>query len=158
MYTPFHNCFWCKCFQSIISFVGFFSHLWLGWGTSKQAQASSWRYWICILNVFLFLIDGALSWLQISIMSLYIGIVFFCVHNDPNQLDLNLLKIVFFISLLNLTLFNLRQLPGLLDKCALYYKQQDAHFYCLQSYLFAKLLGVSVYTFGGEFVALLSRS
>jgi hypothetical protein len=89
-------------------------------------------------------------------MSLYTGIVFFRVHNDLNQLDLNLLKTVFFISLLNLTLFiNLRQLPGLLDKCALYYKQQGAHFYCPQSYLFAKIVrGFPVYTFGGEFVAL----
>ncbi|CAK9882905.1 unnamed protein product [Sphagnum jensenii] len=35
--------------------------------------------------------------MQILIMSLYTGIVFFCVHNNPNQLDLNLLKTVFFI-------------------------------------------------------------
>jgi hypothetical protein len=74
-------------------------------------------------------------------MSLYTGIVFFRVHKNPNQLDLNLLKSVFFISLLNLTLFNLGQLPGLMDERALYYKQQDAHFYRPLSYLFAKIVG-----------------
>jgi ABC-type multidrug transport system ATPase subunit/ABC-type multidrug transport system permease subunit len=79
--------------------------------------------------------------MQILIMSLYSGIVFFRVHNDPNQLDMNLLKSVFFISLLNLTLFNLGQLPGLLDERPLYYKQQDAHFYRPLSYLFAKIVG-----------------
>ncbi|CAK9238240.1 unnamed protein product [Sphagnum troendelagicum] len=57
--------------------------------------------------------------MQILIMSLYAGIVFFCVLNNPNQLDLNLLKTVSFIvggfpfTLLevNLLLFSLNPKP-----------------------------------------------
>jgi hypothetical protein len=87
--------------------------------------------------------------MQILIMSLYTGIVFFCVHDDPNQLDLNLLKTVFFISLLNLTLFNLRQLPGLLDKCALLLQATGCTFLLPSIIPLCKdCRGVSVYTFG----------
>ena len=80
------------------------------------------------------------------IASVYTGVVFFRVREVPNQLDMNLLRGVFFISVLNLTLFNLGQLPGLLDDRTIYYKQQGAHFYRPQSFLVAKFLGTVPFT------------
>lgn len=74
-------------------------------------------------------------------MSVYTGAVFFRVKDDPDQLVMNLKRGVFFISVLNMTLVNLGQLPGLLEERAIYYKQQGAHFYRPQSFLFAKILG-----------------
>jgi len=55
-------------------------------------------------------------------MSVYSGVVFFRVKNDPNQLVMNLKRGVFFISVLNMTLINLGQLPALLEEWAIYYK------------------------------------
>lgn len=79
--------------------------------------------------------------LQVLIMSVYSGVVFFRVKNDPNQLVMNLKRGVFFISVLNMTLINLGQLPALLEERAIYYKQQGAHFFRPQSFLFAKFFG-----------------
>lgn len=75
------------------------------------------------------------------ITSVFTGVVFFRVREVPNQLDMNLMRGVFFISIMNLTLLNLGQLPGLLDDRTIYYKQQGAHFYRPQSFLIAKILG-----------------
>lgn len=74
-------------------------------------------------------------------MSAYTGVVFFRVQHKPDQLDMNLLRGVFFISVLNMTMFNLGQLPALMEERSIYYKQQSAHFYRPQSFFFAKLLG-----------------
>lgn len=74
-------------------------------------------------------------------MSVYTGVVFFRVKNDPDQLVMNLKRGVFFISVLNMTLINLGQLPGLLEERPVYYKQQGARFFRPQSFLFAKILG-----------------
>lgn len=74
-------------------------------------------------------------------MSVYTGVVFFRVNNDPEQLVMNLKRSVFFVSILNMTLINLGQLPALLEERAIYYKQQGAHFYRPQSFLFAKIVG-----------------
>lgn len=74
-------------------------------------------------------------------MSVYTGVVFFRVEDDPDQLVMNLKRGVFFISVLNMTLINLGQLPGLLEERTIYYKQQGAHFFRPQSFLFAKILG-----------------
>lgn len=74
-------------------------------------------------------------------MSVYTGVVFFRVKDDPDQLVMNLKRGVFFISVLNMTLVNLGQLPGLLEERATYYKQQGAHFYRPQSFLISKILG-----------------
>lgn len=49
-------------------------------------------------------------------MSVYTGVVFFRVEDDPDQLVMNLKRGVFFISVLNMTLINLGQLPGLLEE------------------------------------------
>jgi hypothetical protein len=73
-------------------------------------------------------------------MSVYTGVVFFRVKNDPNQLIMNLKRGVFFISLLNMTLISLGQLPALFDERAIYYKQQGARFFRPQSFLIAKIL------------------
>lgn len=80
-------------------------------------------------------------WLQVLIMSAYTGVVFFRVKNDPEQIVMNLKRGVFFISVLNMTLINLGQLPTLLEERAIYYKQQGAHFFRPQSFLFAKIIG-----------------
>lgn len=80
-------------------------------------------------------------WLQVLIMSVYTGVVFFRVNNDPEQLVMNLKRGVFFVSVMNMTLINLGQLPALLEERAIYYKQQGAHFYRPQSFLFAKIVG-----------------
>lgn len=74
-------------------------------------------------------------------MSIYTGVVFFRVQDDPNQLVMNLKRSVFFISLLNITLINLGQLPALMEERAIYYKQQGARFFRPQSFLFSKILG-----------------
>uniref|UniRef100_A0A7I4CW03 ABC transporter domain-containing protein n=1 Tax=Physcomitrium patens TaxID=3218 RepID=A0A7I4CW03_PHYPA len=78
---------------------------------------------------------------QVLIMSIYTGVVFFRVQDDPNQLVMNLKRSVFFISLLNITLINLGQLPALMEERAIYYKQQGARFFRPQSFLFSKILG-----------------
>ena len=80
-------------------------------------------------------------------MSTYTGVVFFRVQNDPDQLVMNLKRGVFFISVLNMTLINLGQLPGLLEERAVYYKQQGARFFRPQSFLFAKLLATLPFSF-----------
>ena len=72
-------------------------------------------------------------------MSVYTGVVFFRVKDTPDQLIMNLKRSVFFISLLNMTLINLGQLPNLLEERAIYYKQQGARFYRPQSFLLAKI-------------------
>jgi hypothetical protein len=77
----------------------------------------------------------------------YSGIVYFRISNDPEQLIMNLKRSVFFISILNLSLINLGQLPGLLEERAIYYKQQGAHFFRPQSFLFAKIVGSLPFSF-----------
>lgn len=79
-------------------------------------------------------------------MSVYTGIVFFRIKNDPKQLVMNLKRSVFFVSAMNMTLINLGQLPGLLEERAIYYKQQGAHFYRPASFLFAKFFGSLPYS------------
>lgn len=74
-------------------------------------------------------------------MSLCTGVVYFRINNDLEQIVMNLKRGVFFISVLNMTLINLGQLPVLLEERAIYYKQQGAHFFRPQSFLFAKIFG-----------------
>lgn len=79
-------------------------------------------------------------------MSVYTGFVFFRVKEDPDQLVMNLKRGVFFISVLNMTLINLGQLPGLLEERAIYYKQQGARFFRPQSFLLAKIFGAMAFS------------
>jgi hypothetical protein len=78
---------------------------------------------------------------QILVLSFFIGLIFFRVHPNGNQLNFNLLRSVFFTSLLNMTLFNLGQLPRLVEERKLFYKQTGANFYRPSSYVFANLVG-----------------
>lgn len=79
---------------------------------------------------------------QILVLSFYIGFTFFQVHPDDHQFNFNLLRSTFFVSLLDMTLFNLGQLPGLIEERKIFYKQNGANFYRPSSYVAAKFVGM----------------
>ncbi|CAM6101594.1 unnamed protein product [Calypogeia fissa] len=78
---------------------------------------------------------------QVLVLGFFVGFVFFQVHPDEQQLNFNLLRSTFFVSLLDMTLFNAGQLPALVEERKIYYKQNGANFYRPSSYLFAKIVG-----------------
>lgn len=92
---------------------------------------------------------------QILVMSLFTGFIFFRVKEEPKQINMNLLRGSYFVSLLNMTLFNLGQLPLLMEERAVYYKQQGQHFYRPSTFLLAKIFGSMPFSVAE--VAFLSR-
>ncbi|KAJ7522816.1 hypothetical protein O6H91_18G028200 [Diphasiastrum complanatum] len=78
---------------------------------------------------------------QVLVLSFFVGFLFFRVKNDADQQDMNLVRGIFFVSLLDMTLFNVGQLPALMEQRATYYKQQSANFFRPGSYLFSKIIG-----------------
>ncbi|KAH7282783.1 hypothetical protein KP509_35G047300 [Ceratopteris richardii] len=79
--------------------------------------------------------------MQVLTMSFFVGFFLFRVHPAPDQRIMNLFRTGFFVSVINLTMFNVGQLPALMSERNIFYKQKAAHFYRPVSYLLAKFFG-----------------
>lgn len=79
--------------------------------------------------------------LQVLILALFMGFLFFRIERLPDSLDMSQFRGVTFITILDMTLFSMGQLPLLFQERPVYYKQQGAHFFRPSTYLFAKIFG-----------------
>ena len=84
--------------------------------------------------------------MQVMILALFLGFLLFRVKHDADQRNMNLYRTAFFLSVLNMTLFNLGHLPALMDERSIYYKQRGARFYRPTSYLLGKIAGSSFFS------------
>lgn len=78
---------------------------------------------------------------QVLLLSFFVGSLLFRVKTDADQRNMNLFRTAFFVSLMNMTLFNLGQLPALMSERSIYYKQKRAHFFRPISFLLGKFIG-----------------
>ncbi|KAH7447131.1 hypothetical protein KP509_01G092800 [Ceratopteris richardii] len=79
--------------------------------------------------------------MQVLVMSLFLGFLLFRIDNRPDQRYMNLFRSGFFVSVINMTMFNVGQLPALMSERYIYYKQKGAHFYRPISFLLGKIIG-----------------
>ncbi|KAG6540811.1 hypothetical protein Mapa_017836 [Marchantia paleacea] len=82
-----------------------------------------------------------IRFIQVLILGLFTGFLFFRIERDPDSLDMSQFRGVTFITVLDMTLFSMGQLPLLFQERPVYYKQQGAHFFRPSTYLFAKICG-----------------
>ncbi|KAL2613833.1 hypothetical protein R1flu_025525 [Riccia fluitans] len=81
---------------------------------------------------------------QVVVLGLLMGILFFRVRRNPDQYNMGFFRGVTFVTLLDMTLFSLGQLPGLFQERSIFYKHQEAHFFRPSTYLFAKICGSAI--------------
>jgi hypothetical protein len=118
---------------------------------SQVCRFSSLQYSTAILFLFLCYRGNltcplAFGNMQVVILALFLGFLLFRVKHDPDQRNMNLYRTAFFLSVLNMTLFNLGHLPALMDERSIYYKQRGARFYRPISYLVGKIIGSSFFS------------
>ncbi|BBN17690.1 protein MpABCG27 [Marchantia polymorpha subsp. ruderalis] len=82
-----------------------------------------------------------IRFIQVLILALFMGFLFFRIERLPDSLDMSQFRGVTFITILDMTLFSMGQLPLLFQERPVYYKQQGAHFFRPSTYLFAKIFG-----------------
>ncbi|KAL3679045.1 hypothetical protein R1sor_022001 [Riccia sorocarpa] len=82
---------------------------------------------------------------QVLVLGLLMGFLFFRVRRNADQYNMGFFRGVTFVTLLDMTLFSMGQLPGLFQERPVYYKQQGAHFYRPSTYLFAKICGSTIF-------------
>ncbi|KAL3689857.1 hypothetical protein R1sor_016166 [Riccia sorocarpa] len=83
---------------------------------------------------------------QVLVLGLLMGFLFFRVKRNANQYNMGYFRGVTFVTLLDMTLFSLSQLPGLFQERPIYYKQQGAHFFRPSTYLLAKICGSFIFS------------
>lgn len=76
---------------------------------------------------------------QITLISLFVGTIFWQMDDSVDFARMNLRRGVGFLSLMSTFLCNAIQLPGQLADRAVFYKQQSARFYRPGSYLLASV-------------------
>ncbi|MCO5571123.1 hypothetical protein L7F22_024855 [Adiantum nelumboides] len=78
---------------------------------------------------------------QVLVLSFFVGFLLFRVKPNADQSNMNLFKTAFFVSVMNMTMFNVGQLPGLMSERSIFYKQKGVHFFRPISYLLGKFIG-----------------
>eukprot|EP00250_Pteridium_aquilinum_P022489 c25391_g2_i1 orf=308-5194(-) len=79
--------------------------------------------------------------LQVLVLSTFVGFLLFRVKNEADLKTMNLFRTAFFVSILNMTMFNVGHLPALMGERNVYYKQKRAHFFRPISFLLGKFVG-----------------